>query len=105
MPKYTLPKLKEGNTHHEDKLATESEEDDFPRRWDREIRIPVSAEILKTLKVGESVDVLLTGKVEGLINEEHEKGRNRTEMTLHITAVEAYSDDNEFAELSKEDDD
>ena len=96
MPKYKLPKLEE-----EDDKYIEPVRENWPSQWDREIRIPVNKAILAKLEVGKSATITLTGKVEGLTDEERENGRNRTEVLLVVSEVELPYDDNEFSEITR----
>ena len=56
----------------------------------RRLSIPVNAEIVEALQVGDKVEVTLIGKVSGLTNVQNHGSPERYELSVEIDAVEAY---------------
>lgn len=96
--RYKLPALKEANESEPD-IAYEPE--DFPGRWDRELRIPVNGEILKQVKAGKSVTLTVKGKVTEVVNRESENKRNEQLITVELSEVELHGPDKAQASMDK----
>lgn len=92
--KYTLPKLKK-------EKGADCEATCAPDRWDREIRVPVSKEILSALTVGQSTTLELSVKITGLRSDENERADSHT-LEAEIVSVTTESD-NEFEKLAEDD--
>lgn len=92
MPKFTLPALPKPKKN-KGLSVPEMEPDIYPDKWQRTISVPVTKEILAGLKVGQTLDVKLSGKITTLENREVEKGKNRAELTIELSAVETANDD------------
>ncbi len=90
MPSYKLPALKKPKKHNSD--VVESMEDDYPGKWDRELRIPINEEILKGLKVGDKVEVTVMAEISELASNESVEGKkkNRKSMTILMSGVDVY---------------
>lgn len=68
------------------------EEEVFPSKWDREVRLPANAEILQSLQVGDEVEVTLRGKVT-MLNSETSGGKPRAYLSVLTDSVEAYPEE------------
>ena len=89
MPKYTLQKLKKSkNTSH----LTEAAPSNELSLYERQVTIPINADILAGLEVGEGAEFVLQGKIISLDSRESEDRPGRTHAELEITSVEAYGD-------------
>jgi len=74
----------------------------YPDEYDRSVRIPITKEMIEAMTVGETVEIVLIGKVKGLESRDVEKGKNRAEVNLEITSVET-EETNEFTKLAEDD--
>lgn len=95
MPTYKLPKLKKRDREKEEVAMSHDGMDQFPDKWDREIRIPVNKDILEGLTVGTEAEIMLRGEVKGLTNDEQEGRPDRRFLTVMIAEVSAYGEDAE----------
>ncbi len=100
MPMYKYPKLKEHNDDDEKPVAMDSSKETYPDKWARTITIPVNDEILDMLKVGDEVDVTLMGEVTETAKTEGDY--ERKSITVQISSVSAYPEEDEDAERSFE---
>ena len=81
--------MKKKNTHHSADLEGPFDEVSV---YDRQVTIPLNADILKGLEVGKGAEFVLQGKVISLDSRESEDRPGRTHAELEIISVEAYSD-------------
>lgn len=101
MPKFELPPLKESK---ENTLEAVPENYDpiTEDRWYRQVRLPANAEIIDALEVGGMVELKLKGTVTMLESLQEARGKDRQELEIELSSVEAYAE-NEFSELADDD--
>lgn len=97
MPTYTLPQIN-GEDDRDgiapiDPAGTVRDEYTFPDEWDRRVSIPVNDAILAALAVGDPATVTLRCRVEEMTRNQSRTGAGRTNITVSIDAVDAYSND------------
>lgn len=97
--KYDLPPLEEDD--EEKGLYADVS---FPDRWDRRVRLPVSAEIVQALKIDSGATVKLKGRVVELSSRQTSaaSAQDQNFVELDMASVEVLGG-NEFTEMSDED--
>ena len=84
MPHYELPPTKA-----QEEIQVETASDGVsPDEWDRRITIPINAEILQSLSVGDDAEIVLVGRVEELTENQSSSGNGRVAVTLLISSVD-----------------
>tara|TARA_R110002074_G_scaffold171527_3_gene333890 strand:+ start:412 stop:834 length:423 start_codon:yes stop_codon:yes gene_type:complete len=87
MPSYKLPEL-QTQAQHDIYTMDGGTEAGSPGKWERQVSIPSSPEILAALEVGEEASVTLRGKIIESTRSDKDGGRNN--FVLSITEVDAY---------------
>jgi len=94
MPTFKLPAVK--------KKKKSDAPDVSDMDWRRRITIPANQAIIKALKVGDAVDVKLTGKVIAMASNEHVDRPSDSNFEVEVIEVSAYSTDGSSEEDFKE---
>lgn len=96
--KYELPEIEE---NEEKDYAIETT---FPDRWDRRVRLPVSPEIVQSLKIDSGATVKIEGRIVELSSRQTSaaSAQDQNFVELDMASVEVLGG-NEFTEMSEED--
>lgn len=94
MPTYVLPKLKKRKESSNDSPVASSIEND---QWRRQIQIPANSAILKSMSVGDEVEVTLKGKVTEITSKEGTEYKEQS-FDVEVKSVSAYPNEEDEAE-------
>ncbi len=83
MPKFTLPKPSKKVQKTEEAITALDE------YYPHTVHLPANSLIIKSLSVGDNVEVKLVGKVE-MLEERKSKRKDRAEFSITLESVEAY---------------
>lgn len=97
MPRYQLPPIRENEPAQAENTTMPSPSGEIDV-WERTVAIPVNKAILEALAVGGEAEVTLRGRVSGLSSSEQAEGRGSTTLSLVISSVDAYPENESMEE-------
>lgn len=103
MPKFVLPVPKKEPANDPESVLSSTDVDDMEFR--RRIHsIPVNEKILDSVEMAGEYEILLRVNIAGIASHQRDSGGVNSSLDVDLISVEVYPvDDNEFAELSKDD--